>query len=68
MNKKQKIVKIKLNMVKQKTQFGPRSLNNLLAKGGKTQLAKFEPKKMKETCLLDIFGIFELSHVIPEPN
>ena len=68
MKKKQTIVKIKLNMVKQKTQFGSISLNNLLAKGGKTQLAKFAPKKMKETCLLDIFGIFELSHVIPEPN
>ena len=40
----------------------------MLARGGKTQLAKFDPKKMQDTCLLDISGMFELSQVIPEPN
>ena len=68
MDKKHTIVRIKLNIVKQKTQFGPKSLNNLLANGGKTQLAKFDPKKISETCLLDISCMFELSQVIPEPN
>ena len=68
MDKKHTIVRIKLNIVKQKTQFGPKSLNNLLANGGNTQLAKLDPKKISEICLLDISGIFELSQVIPEPN
>ena len=35
--------------------MGPNWLNNLLANGGNTQLAKFEPKKTKLTCVLEIF-------------
>ena len=40
----------------------------MLAKAGKTQFAKFEPIKTQEICFEVISGIFEQSHVMPEPK
>ena len=31
-------------------------------------MAKFEPKNIIDTCLLDISGIFEVNQLIPEGN
>ena len=47
--------------------MGPNWLNNLLANGGNTQFAKFEPKKTKLTCVLEIL-ILEDNKVIPLGN
>ena len=43
-------------------------MNNLLARGGKIQLAKLDPKNIIEICLLDKLGIFDDNQLIPEGN